>query len=179
VVPGKRIALFAGGGVAGLLALLWLIFLAPPPFGPGAALLWAGSESARESLLARVEVKPGNVSIRKGSDQWITATVRGFNASRVMLFVRAQEGGDWETIPMSQQANLATYEFLLASVSKPMEYYVEADGARSLVYVMKTIALPEIQSLAVEYEYPSGWPSRLRCRMIPGTLKASAAQKRR
>ncbi len=155
VVPGKRIAAFAGGGLAGAFFLAWMIFFAPAPFGPGAALLWAGSESARDSLLARVEVRPGDVTVRKGADQWITAAVRGFHAEKVLLNVRAEGRSEWDVIPMAGEGNGGTFEFLLAGISQPLDYYVVAGGVRSPQFRVKTIALPEIQKLGLTYQFPA------------------------
>ncbi|MCL4784622.1 MAG: hypothetical protein KJZ70_16425, partial [Bryobacterales bacterium] len=177
LVPGRRIAAFAGGGIAGLLFLLWMIFLAPPPFGPGAALLWAGSATARESLLARVDVQPGNVTIRKGADQWITATVHGFGSDRAVLHVRSEGRAEWERIPMTQQENLATFEFLLAGVAQPLDYFVEADGTRSPQFRLKTIALPEIEKLTLSYQFPSWMAMPTAYQEADGDVNAVAGTK--
>ncbi|MCZ2155534.1 MAG: hypothetical protein LC114_16810, partial [Bryobacterales bacterium] len=155
VVPGKRIALFAGGGLAGILALLWMIFFAPSPFGSGAALLWAGSETARDSLLARVDVQPGNITVRKGADQWITASVRGFDPESVLLNIRAEGRSEWEVIPMKGERSAGVFEFLLGGIAQPLDYFVVAGGVRSPQFHVKTVALPEIQKLSLTYEFPA------------------------
>ncbi|NJO56565.1 MAG: hypothetical protein HC834_09795, partial [Rhodospirillales bacterium] len=135
----------------------------------------SGSTALDLSYVTAVAVQPGNVTIRKGADQWITATTRGFDASRVRLFVRPEEASEWEAIPMSQQANLATYEFLLAAIRKPVEYYVEADARAPWSIAFKRWLCRKSKSCASNTSTRSGWPFPPPSRKTPAMWRAWAA----
>jgi hypothetical protein len=66
--------------VASLGILIWLVAAGPGYWGYGASLLWTGSGNPDKRPMYDVTVQPGNKTIRRKSDQVITAQLLGFNA---------------------------------------------------------------------------------------------------
>src|SRR6185312_8892945 len=72
LVPGKRLLVLGGAGLACLMVLVWTIAAGPGYLGYGASLLWAGPKKNAAPLYA-LAVKPGNLTVRRNSDQLVTA----------------------------------------------------------------------------------------------------------
>jgi hypothetical protein len=153
------VPLVAGLWVAGTfaaLALLWMITSGPGYWGHGASLLWAGApKSGVGSAFYDILVSPGNKTVRRRSDQVVSAQLVGFDSTRVRLKAKYDGTSKWEEVPMMPQQSGAGYEFLFASLPTGVEYYVEANGIRSKSYQFKVIDLPNVKKLKVTYQYPS------------------------
>ena len=70
--PASFIAAAGGVALASLGVLLWMIFAGPGYMGYGASLLWTGAKETAQPLYA-LSVAPGDVAVRRNSDQLITA----------------------------------------------------------------------------------------------------------
>jgi hypothetical protein len=137
------------------LGLIWLILSAPGFMGHGASLLWAGAP--REGMRAGfydIVVAPGNKSVRKKSDQSVTAQMVGFDSRNATLFAKFAGTSKWEPAPMAPQPSGAVFEFLFAGLPDSVEYYVESNGVRSKTYNLTALDLPGIKKLRVTYNYP-------------------------
>ncbi len=145
---------FALIGIAAAGVLMWLIAAGPGYWGYGASLLWTGSARANQRPLYEVAVQPGNKTIRRKSDQAIKAQLVGFSAHSVVLHARYGNSSQWQQAPM--QAQGSDYQFLLPAVSDAVEYYVQADGARSKRFNISVKDLPAIKRLRVQVRFPSG-----------------------
>ena len=150
----RTIAALAASAILSLGALLWLILAAPGYLGYGASVLWAGAPREMDALYA-IRVQPGNESIRRKSEEWIRARLKGFSSNQVSLFVRYQGASKWEQTRMQPQANGPGYEFLIASVGDTLDYYVAAGKVRSPQYKLRVIDLPGVKHIRVQYRYPS------------------------
>ena len=63
--------------------LVWLIAAGPGYWGYGASLFWTGSGNPGKRPLYDLVVQPGNKTIRRKSDQPISAQFLGFSAHQV------------------------------------------------------------------------------------------------
>jgi hypothetical protein len=146
--------LASGAGAAGL--LLWLILAGPGYLGYGASLLWAGPPKAGSQPLYQIIVSPGDQTVRRRSDQLITARLLGFDTRNVRLVAKFRGSSKWEEVAMQPQPGGDAYEFLFAALPDSVEYYVEARGIRSKNHTISVIDLPGIKGFRVTYHYP-GW----------------------
>ena len=137
------------------LGLIWLILAGPGFMGHGASLLWAGAP--REGMRAGfydIVVAPGSKSVRKKSDQVVSAQLVGFDSRNATLFAKFEGTSKWEPAPMAPQPSGTGFEFLFAGLPSSVEYYVESNGVKSKNYVLTAIDLPGIKKLRVTYKYP-------------------------
>ncbi len=149
------LGLFGSGAVAAAV-LLWLIAAGPGYWGYGASLLWTGSAKAGTRPLYDVGVQPGNKTVRRRSDQLITAQLFGFSAHSVMLHAKYGSALKWEQTGMQARPAGNGYQFLFAGVSDPIEYYVSADAAQSKHFTINVKDLPGVKRVRVGLHFPSG-----------------------
>jgi hypothetical protein len=98
--------------------------------GTTAGLLFRGEMEANSSI----RVDPGNKTIRRHSDQIISATLIGFTAPKVRIFARYSSSSQWEQAEMRTSMSGSDYKFIIAGLPESLEYYVEAGGVRSDTY---------------------------------------------
>jgi hypothetical protein len=155
LVPGKLIFGSLSLAVIAALALVWLIFSKPGDVGQSASLLWAGTPKEGVAAIYDVIVSPGDRSVRRKSDQMVTAQLVGFAAPNVTLFAKYQGTSKWEPVRMAPQASGAGFEFLFAGLPDTLEYYVEARGIKSKTYTLTAVDLPGIKKMRITYNFPS------------------------
>ena len=156
LVPDNRLFALGGAGLACLGVLVWMIAAAPSYIGYGASLLWTGPKKNVAPLYA-IAVTPGNVAVRRHSDQMITAHVSGMHPEKVQLFARYQSASGWEPVLMQMQPDAggaATYQFVLAGLPENVEYYVGAGPLTSPHYKLRVVDLPSVKEIHVTYHYP-------------------------
>jgi hypothetical protein len=157
LLPKDRLFAVGGGGVACLGVLVWMIAAGPGYLGYGASLLWTGPKEHVAPLYA-IAVVPGNVTVRRNSDQLITAHVTGLQPSKAQLFARYQSTSRWEPVAMQPEPNLdtgGTYQFVFSGLPKNVEYYVSAGPLVSPHYQVRVVDLPSIKDIHVSYHYPT------------------------
>jgi len=150
----RRAAAFLTSAAGAAAVLLWLILAGPGSIGEGASLLWAGAPKGGSAYLRGIKVTPGNATVRRKSDQWVSATLEGFDSPEARIFARFRGGAKWEESPMIPRTNAPGYEFLFAALPDDVEYYVASRGARSDTYKLSVRDLPGIRKLKVTYHYP-------------------------
>jgi len=155
VAPRRRIIGGAAAAAAGAAALLWMIFAGPGFLGHGAALLWGVTPHGGAKPYYDIQVQPGDATVRKGGDQWVTATVTGLEARQVRLCARFASATRWEETVMAHRESGSGYQFLFAALSEPVDYYVEAGGLRSRTYRLQVVDLPHIKRVRVAYRFPA------------------------
>ncbi len=156
LVPDNRLFALSGAGLACLGVLVWMIAAGPGYLGYGASLLWAGEKKNAVPLYA-IEVKPGDVAVRRNSDQLITARVTGMRPEKVQIFAHYQSAGAWEPVVMQAQPDLggaAAYQFIFAGLPENVEYYVAAGPLVSPHYKVRVVDLPSVKAIRVRYQYP-------------------------
>ncbi|HKS57312.1 MAG TPA: hypothetical protein VJS12_18595 [Steroidobacteraceae bacterium] len=156
IVSSRRIA--AGALIAGaaLVVLVALLVAGPTYWGFGSRHLLLGVDLPRNAVpVRRVMVTPGNATVRRNSDLAIHATVEGFHPQDVQVFVRFADRQDWERAPMQPaEGQESRFEFRLYAVRAPLQYYVDAEGTRSVAHDVTVVDLPRIERVQLTYQYP-------------------------
>ena len=149
--------LFAALGAALVAAgvLVWLIAAGPGYWGYGASLLWIGKGSPDKRPLYELTVQPGNKTIRRRSDQLITAHLLGFSAHKVTLHAKYGDALKWDAITMQSGTDGNAYQFRFVGLSDPVEYYVQADNSESKHFKIAVRDLPGVKRVKVALHYPS------------------------
>jgi hypothetical protein len=156
LVPDNRLFALGGAGVACLGVLVWMITAGPGYLGFGASLLWTGAAKNAAPLYA-LAVTPGNVAVRRNSDELIAAHVSGMRPDKVQLFAHFQSAAGWEPVTMQAQPDsggAATYQFVFAGLPESVEYYVAAGPLVSPHYKVRVVDLPSVKEIHVTYHYP-------------------------
>jgi hypothetical protein len=156
LVPDNRLFALGGGGLGCLAVLAWMIAAGPGFVGYGASLLWTGQYAAP---LYTIAVTPGDVTVRRNSDQLITAHVTGMRPGKAQLFARYASASGWEPVTMQAQADAggrdASYQFVFAGLPENVEYYVAAGPLVSSHYKLRVVDLASIKDISVTYHYPA------------------------
>jgi hypothetical protein len=156
LIPDGRLFALSGAGLACLGVLAWMIAAGPGYLGYGASLLWTGPKKNVAPLYA-ITVMPGDVAVRRNSDQLITARVTGMRPEKVQIFAHYQSAGAWEPVTMQAQPDsggLAAYQFVFAGLPENIEYYVAAGPLVSPHYKVRVVDLPAVKGIQVTYQYP-------------------------
>jgi len=157
LVRSHRLFALGGAGVACLIVLIWMIAAGPGYLGYGASLLWSGPKKNAPPLYA-ISINPGSVTVRRNSDQLITAHITGMQPSKAQLFAHYQSASGWEQVVMQRAPSSGagvTYQFVFAGLPENVEYYVAAGPLVSLHYKMRVVDLPAVKQIQVTYHYPA------------------------
>jgi len=157
LMRGNRLFALGGVGVACLTVLIWMIVAGPGYLGYGASLLWSGPKKNAPPLYA-ISINPGSVTVRRNSDQLITAHITGFEPAKAQLFAHYQSASGWEQVIMQRAPSSGagvTYQFVFAGLPENVEYYVTAGPLVSLHYKMRVLDLPAVKEIQVTYHYPA------------------------
>ena len=155
LVPDNRLFALGGAGMGCLAVLVWLISDGPGYLGYGASMLWTNRNVAPIYTLA---VTPGDVTVRRHSDQLITARVIGMHPDKAQLFAHYESGSAWEPVSMQDERDSgggATYQFVFAGLPENVEYYVAAGPLVSSHYRLRVMDLPSVKEIRVTYHYPA------------------------
>ncbi len=149
-------------------SMLVLVFVLLRLYGPGflefATLkLYADRWWPQAVSLYQIDVSPGDARIRKGSDQAVTAKLRGFEAEHVQLFFRNPQGGSWKSQAMTTEAGSNAFGFSFLDVGEPIRYYVQAGNVRSGSYELSVMETARVQKIDLTYRFPAytGLPQRI------------------
>ncbi len=156
LVPGNRLAALSGAGLGCLAVLVWIVAAGPGYLGYGASLLWTGPKKYAVPFYA-ISVTPGNITVRRNSDQLITARISGMKPDKAQLFARFASAAGWEPVAMQPAPDTgagASYQFVLAGLPENVEYYVAAGPLTSPHYKVRVVDLPSVKDIHVTYHYP-------------------------
>ena len=156
LVPDNRLFALSGAGLACLGILVWMVAASPGFLGYGASLLWTGPKKNVAPLYS-IAVTPGDVAVRRNSDQLITAHVMGMRPEKVQIFAHYQSASAWEPVTMQAQPDsggAASYQFVFAGLPENVEYYVAAGPLVSSHYKVRVVDLPTVKGIRVTYQYP-------------------------
>jgi hypothetical protein len=156
LVPDNRLFAMSGAAAACLAVLVWIIAAGPGYLGYGASLLWTGAKKDAAQYYV-ITVTPGNVTVRRNSDQLVVARVTAMQPARAQLFAHFQSSAGWEPVTMQLSPDAgggATYQFVLPGLSESVEYYVAAGPLVSPHYKVKVVDLPDVKQMNVTYHYP-------------------------
>lgn len=144
-----------GVAVVSIAMLLWMNTGAPGYWGYGASLLWTGAPHSGQRPLYAIAVQPGNKTVRRGSDQTITAELIGFSTHPVVLHAKYHSALKWEQVPMEAQPNGHGYQLLFAGLSDSLEYYVQAGEAQSKHFRLGVKDLPAVKRIRIAIHFPA------------------------
>jgi hypothetical protein len=156
LVPDNRLVALSGAGLGCLAALVWIIAAGPGYLGYGASLLWTGPKKNAAPFYS-ISVTPGNITVRRNSDQLITAHLSGMKPDKAQLFAHFQSASRWEPVAMQPAPDAdggASYQFVLAGLPENVEYYVAAGPLVSPHYKVRVVDLPSVKNIRVTYHYP-------------------------
>src|SRR5215469_398898 len=157
LVRGNRLFALGGAGAACLIVLVWMIVAGPGYLGYGASLLWSCPKKNEPPLYA-ISINPGNVTVRRNSDQLITAHIKGMQPAKAQLWAHYQSASRWEQVAMQPAPNSGAgmnYQFVFAGLPENVEYYVTAGPLVSLHYKVRVVDLPAVKEIQVTYHYPA------------------------
>jgi hypothetical protein len=143
-----------GIAAAALGVLMWLIVAGPGYWGYGASLLWTGAGTPGKKPLYDLTVQPGNKTIRRKSDQVISAHLLGFNAHQVTLHAKYGDATKWDSTVMQSGTDGNAYQFKFVGLSDPVEYYVQADNTESKHFKIAVRDLPGVKRVKVALHFP-------------------------
>ncbi len=161
LVPHTKLMISLGAALASLGVLVWLILAGPGFLGYGAALLWAGNRGA--TPLYDLRVTPGDVTVRRNSDQLITAQPQGVQANSARIYARYESTSKWTALPMQSQPGTSNFQFVFAGLPDGVEYYVEAGPLRSRHFHIRVTDVAAVKQIRVTYRFPAwtGMPSAI------------------
>ena len=140
-------------GAAAVVALLLFMF-GPAYLRHGVmALLPMGSAEAASPYL--IDVLPGDVTMARGADQEITASLQGFETEDVTLFMRSDSNAPFERLSLIPLEEPGLFEVLLFDVQDTTDYFVEALGVQSGTFTLNVVDLPYVERLEHEYFFPA------------------------
>jgi hypothetical protein len=154
LLPNKTLLISLGAGLASLGVLLWMVLAGPGYLGYGASLLWTGQRTG-VALMYDLRVAPGDASVRRNSDELVTAVPIGIQTDKVRLYARYQSASKWEQVTMQPQSGGSGFQFLFAGLPESVEYYVEAGALRSRHFNLRVLDLPGVKQIRVTYRYPN------------------------
>ena len=99
LVPDNR--LFALGGAASVASLFWSGSSLPDQafLATARRCIWTGPKKNAVPLYS-IAVTPGNITVRRNSDQLIVARVAGMKPDKAQLFAHFQSAAGWEPVAM-------------------------------------------------------------------------------
>ncbi|MDQ2775853.1 MAG: hypothetical protein M3Y57_13200 [Acidobacteriota bacterium] len=156
LIPARTLYASLAVAATAVAVLIWMISSAPGYWGYGASLLWMGPGHAGSAPLYDIAVQPGNKTVRRKTDQIVSAELMGFSARNVILHAKYHGALKWEAIPMQAQSSGNGYQFLFAGLSDSMEYWVQAGGTRSKHYTLGVKDLPAVKRVRVKLHFPVG-----------------------
>ena len=154
VAPNAALMPWLCAGAGALALLVWLVVGKPGAIGYGANMLWSGSRGGAAPL-TELHVSPGDATVRRNTDQVITAQTPGLLTPQIVLYARYQSAAKWEQVAMQPRPGASGYQFVLTGVPENVEYYVEAGPRRSRRFNLRVVDLPAITQIKVTYHYPS------------------------
>ena len=151
--PFKRYSTVLGTTVAtGLLVFL----LGPAYLRHGATALLLITSDVQAASPYRIDVKPGNTTVPRGSDQVITAKIEGFASDQAQLLIRkGAVNQPFEHVPMVYNQDTKSFDGMLFDLPTSIDYFVEAGGVRSSVFTMHAADLPYVKQIEMEYVFPA------------------------
>ncbi|MFV2006610.1 MAG: DUF4175 family protein [Longimicrobiales bacterium] len=131
-----------------------VMVLGPAPLRHGASALLNPTVDPSSVNPYSISVTPGDVVIARGSDQMVTANLRGFQSGEVRVYLRAEGTSNFDAMSMLP-GEAADFELLLFGLGESTEYFMESSGIRSATYEIEVADLPYVDHLELEYRFPA------------------------
>ncbi len=144
---------FAGGLTALVVLALSVTLLGPAHLRLGLSALLFPTTAAEAVNPYSVGVLPGDVTIARGSDQMVTATLDQFEAGEASIFTRSESEQSFQRLSMLTDLD-GGFEVLLLGVNEPTEYFIESTGVRSGTFTIDVADLPYVDQLDLTLYFP-------------------------
>ena len=124
--------------------------------------LYANWFTPQAVSLYSIEIEPGNVQVRKGSDQLVTARLIGFDSGPVQLYSRRENGSSWDKNPMDPQKGSNQFGFLFLDINEKVTYYAQSGNVRSGEFSIAVSDTARVEKIDLTYNFPgyTGLPVR-------------------
>ncbi|RPJ61128.1 MAG: hypothetical protein EHM23_07980, partial [Acidobacteria bacterium] len=158
-----REPLLSGVAASCLIGSFALLQLFGPDFLHYATLkLYADWLYPQAKSIYAIEVVPGDLQLRKGSDQLISARLVGFDSPQVNFFSRYESSGKWEKSRMEPEKKSSAFGFLFLDLNEKVHYYVQAGNVRSREFTIDVRDVAQVEQVNLTYRYPgyTGLPDR-------------------
>jgi len=145
-------------GVIALVLVLFFVLLqafGPEYFQYATLKLYANWFTPQAVSLYSIEIEPGNVQVRKGSDQLVTARLIGFDSGPVQLYSRRENAPAWEPSTMEPQKGSNQFGFLFLDINERMNYYVQSGNVRSGEFSIAVSDTARVEKIDLTYNFPS------------------------
>lgn len=152
VVPRHTLALRGLAAALPPLVLALVLGLSEWPLRSGAIKLyapWLGEVMPSLSIV----VQPGDVTVPRGLDQVITASLQGFDAETATVFFKTAGQPSWREEAMERTPD-GHFRFLFFNLQETVQYYVSARSIRSPSFTIDVRDLPLVSRLTLVYTYP-------------------------
>src|SRR5262249_41983730 len=146
-----------------LITFFVLLQIFGPAFFPYATLkLYSSWLIPQPEPLYRLDVSPGTIQVKKGSDQLVSAKLVGFDSQDVNLFSRYQGRESWERSRMEPAQGSNAYGFLFFDIHEAVRYYVQAGNVKSPEFTISVADVPQVEKINLSYHFPqyAGLPPR-------------------
>ena len=147
--------------------VLILFFVLLQVFGPeyfqyASLKLYANWFTPQAVSLYSIEIEPGNVRVRKGSDQLVTARLIGFDTGGVQLYSRRENNPSWDKNTMDPQKGSNQFGFLFLDINEKVRYYAQSGNVRSAEFSIAVSDTARVEKIDLTYNFPSytGLPVR-------------------
>jgi hypothetical protein len=153
---------------SGAIALaLILVFVLLQVFGPeyfqyATLKLYANWFTPQAVSLYSIEIEPGNIQVRKGSDQLVTARLIGFDSGGVQLYSRRENSPSWEKNTMDPQKGSNQFGFLFLDINEKLRYYAQSGNVRTGEFSIAVSDTARVEKIDLTYNFPgyTGLPVR-------------------
>jgi hypothetical protein len=144
---------FTGALTAVAVLTLSATLLGPEHLRHGLAALLLPTIDASAVTPYSVSVIPGDVTIARGSDQIVTASLGGFEAADASIFTKGESEQSFIRLTMLPGLE-GGFEVMLLGVNEPTDYFVESTGVRSSTFSIDVADLPYVDRLDLTYYFP-------------------------
>jgi len=155
--PVERSKLQLGGVKLGLVLLVIIGLVTWPPgfLRSGAPALLQAWANASEVSPYRIELAPGDIEIKRGDDQLISASIDGFDGADVLLFTSADAGASWRQTTMAIVNAGGRYEAFVFDLDQDTDYYITGAGRQTPTHRITVVEIPALESIGLRYHFPA------------------------
>jgi hypothetical protein len=144
----------ASGLLAAAASLGMAVAILSPAFLRHAAPFLFAPWSVRAASPYAIDVDPGSATVPRGGNQAVTARLRGFEAESVELAIRSGPDQEWKRWPMTPDAAVEGFQFVLFGLDATSDYFVESNGVRSGQFRLDVADIPYVKRVDLEYHFP-------------------------
>lgn len=151
----QRTSLSSLLGLATALLVFFALFMSGPAAYNFSLSKLLGLLDDPKTVLYSIDVSPGSAKIAKHSDLEVRASLNGFNADQVRIYVQYDGEPNWDEAVMEAESDSSQSVFYFFDVRDPFNYYVEAGGIRSDEHRIEVSEVPHVTEFKIELQFPA------------------------